>query len=298
VDYLITGASGFIGRRLVGRLLALGHEVNYLGRKRSGTLDSRAAFHLWNPDEPPPLNSISRLDAIIHLAGEPVAQRWNDEVKQRIYSSRTEGTRKLVSAISELKHKPSVLVSASAVGYYGNRGDEILTEESTAGDDFLAKVCIDWEREASRAREFGLRVVIIRVSLALGREGGALKSMLTPFRLGLGGRFGSGRQWVPWIHVDDLVRLFVYSAENSNVSGPLNGTGPQPVRNSEFVQALGRALHRPAILPVPNFVLKLILGEVADSVVNSLRVIPQATERAGFQFTYPELEGALNSLLE
>ena len=179
MDYLITGASGFIGRRLVGRLLALGHEVNYLGRKRSGTLDSRAAFHLWNPDEPPPLNSISRLDAIIHLAGEPVAQRWNDEVKQRIYSSRTEGTRKLVSAISELKHKPSVLVSASAVGYYGNRGDEILTEESTAGDDFLAKVCIDWEREASRAREFGLRVVIIRVSLALGREGGALKSMLS-----------------------------------------------------------------------------------------------------------------------
>src|SRR5205823_13932383 len=152
-------------------------------------------------------NRISRLDAIVHLAGEPVAQRWNEDVKHRIYTSRTEGTRKLVSAICELKHKPSMLVSASAVGYYGNRCDEILTEESAPAHDFLAKVCIDWEREASRAREFSLRVVMIRISLTLGREGGALKRMLTPFRLGLGGRFGNGRQWVPWIHVDDLVRL-------------------------------------------------------------------------------------------
>jgi uncharacterized protein len=298
MDYLITGASGFIGRRLVQRLLALGNEVNYLGRKRSSIIDSRAAFHLWNPDETPPLNSISRLDAIVHLAGEPVAQRWNDEVKQRIYTSRTEGTRKLVSAIGELKHKPSVLVSASAVGYYGDRGDEILTEESAPGHDFLAKVCIDWERQASRAREFGARVVIIRIAVVLGREGGALKRMLTPFRLGIGGRFGSGRQWVPWIHLDDLVRLFVYAAENSNVSGPLNGSSPQPVRNADFVQALSRALHRPAIVPVPTFALKLGLGEIAGSVVSSLRVVPEATERTGFQFEHPQLESALKSLLK
>lgn len=297
MDYLITGATGFIGRKLVERLLAAGHEVNYLGRKRSDTLDSRVAFHLWKPDEPPPLDSISRLDAIIHLAGEPVAQRWNAEIKQRIYASRVEGTRKLVSAMAELRHKPVVIVSASAVGYYGNRGDEILTEQSAPGEDFLAKVCRDWESEALRAREFGFRVAMVRIAIVLGRDGGALKRMLTPFRLGIGGRFGGGRQWMPWIHIDDLVRLFIYAAENPAVSGALNGSSPHPVRNAEFAQALGRALHRPAFLTVPQSALKLVLGEAADSMVSSIRAIPEATQRTGFEFQYPELGRALESLL-
>lgn len=297
MDYLISGATGFIGRNVVKQLLALGHEVNYMGRRRSQRIDSRAAFHFWNANEAPPLNSISRLDAIVHLAGEPVAQRWNEEVKRQIYASRVEGTRKLVSAMSDLKHKPAVLVCASAVGYYGNRGDEILTEKSTPGDDFLAQVCIDWEREALRAREFDIRVAIIRISVVLGTDGGALNKMLTSFRLGIGGRLGSGRQWMPWIHIHDLVRLLIYSAENPTASGPLNGCTPQPVTNAEFVQALARALHRPAILPVPKFALRIVLGEVADALLSSLRVIPEATLRTGFEFEYPDLEGALKSLL-
>ncbi len=297
MNYLITGATGFIGQRLVAHLLASGNEVNYLGPTRSNTLDSRAAFHCWNRGEAPPLNSVPTFDVLVNLAGEPIAQRWTDDIKRRIYSSRVEGTRKLVTAIGDLKHKPSVLISASAVGYYGDRGDEILKESSAPGDDFLAKVCIDWEREALRGREFGLRVAPVRIAAVLGREGGALKQMLTPFRLGMGGRFGSGRQWMSWIHVDDLARLFVFAAENSGAAGPLNGSSPEPVRNGDFVRALGRALHRPAVLPLPKFALKLALGEVADFLVGSVRVIPEATERAGFQFKFPQLGGALEALV-
>jgi uncharacterized protein len=297
MDYLITGATGFIGQKLVKQLLANGHEVNYLGRKRSLTLDPRAAFHFWNPNQSPPLDSISRLDAIIHLAGEPIAQRWNAEIKRRIYSSRVEGMRKLVSAIGELRHKPSVLISASAIGYYGDRGDEILIESSEPGQDFLAQLCIDWEREALRAREFGLRVVPIRIAAVLGRDGGVLKQMLTPFRLGVGGQLGGGRQWTSWIHVDDLVRLVIHAADNSSISGPLNGSSPQPVTNAEFTRALARALHRPAVFRIPKFALKLAFGEVAEFLFSSLRVIPEATEKSGFRFEHGQLESALKSLV-
>ncbi len=297
MDYLITGATGFIGRKLVEQLLSMGHEVNYLGRTRSKTLDSRVAFHHWKPAELPPLDSISRLDAIVNLAGEPVMQRWNTEAIRRIYASRVEGTRKLVTAIGALRHKPSVLVSASASGYYGDRGDEILTESSPPGDDFLANLCIDWEKEATRAREFGLRVVTVRIPIVLGTDGGALKQMLPAMRFGLGGRLGSGRQWMPWVHIDDLVRLFVHAAENPAISGPLNGGTPHPMRNAEFVGTLARVLHRPALLAVPRFVLKLALGELAEAVLSSQRAIPEATEQTKFQWTYPDLRAALEKLL-
>jgi uncharacterized protein len=296
VNYLITGASGFIGSKLVQTLLSGGHSVDYLGRKRSPSLDSRAAFHSWNPGERPPLNSVPKVDAIVHLAGEPVGQRWTPEVKQRIYTSRVEGTRKLVLAIGELRHKPAVLVTASAVGYYGNRGDEVLTENSAPGADFLAKLCVDWEHEATRTHEFGVRVVRIRIGIVLGRDGGALKQMMMPFRLGIGGRLGSGRQWMPWIHVDDLLRLFVFAASNSSIEGTLNASSPEPVTNAEFTRSLAQALHRPAILPVPKFVLKIALGELADYMFASLRVMPEATKQSGFEFTYPELGGALKAL--
>jgi uncharacterized protein len=297
MNYLITGASGFIGRKLVHILLSEGHSINYLGRRRSPSLDSRAAFHSWNPGERPPLNSVPSVDVIVHLAGEPVAQRWTPDVKQRIYTSRVEGTRHLVSAIGELRHKPAVLVSASAVGYYGDRGDEVLTETSAPGADFLAKLCVDWEREATRAREFGVRVVRIRIGIVLGRGGGALKQMMTPFRLGIGGRLGSGRQWMPWIHVDDLLRLFMFAASNSSIEGALNGSSPEPVTNAEFTRSLAHELHRPAIFPVPKFALKIALGELANYLFASLRVMPEATKQSGFEFTHPALGRALKALL-
>ena len=297
MNYLVTGATGFIGRHLVEFLLAHGHSVNYLARHRSKTLDSRAAFHCWNPGDMPPLSSVPRVDAVINLAGEPVAQRWNAEIKQRIYASRVEGTRQLVSAIAGLRHRPSVLVSASAVGYYGNRGDEVLTESSPPGQDFLARVCVEWEQEALRARDSNLRVATVRIAAVLGRDGGALKQMLPSFRLGLGGQFGSGRQWMPWIHVHDLVRLLVFAAETESASGALNGGSPEAVTNAQFTKALARTLHRPALLRIPRFAMRLALGEASDFLFASLRVVPEAARHAGFTFEYPQLDVALEHLL-
>jgi uncharacterized protein len=298
MTFLITGATGFIGKKLANLLLARGDAVNYLGRARSPQLDSRVAYHPWNNvKELPPLNSVPRLDAVVHLAGEPIAQRWTSAAKKRIYSSRVEGTRQLVTAIGNLRYKPKVLVSASAIGYYGDRGDETLIERSAWGNGFLTEVCRDWEREALRAREFGLRVVTPRFAMVLGREGGALPKMLTPFRLGLGGKLGDGRQWMSWIHIDDLLRLLLFAVENPAATGALNASSPRPVTNAEFTRTLSATLRRPAVLAVPKMALKLALGEMASVLFDSLRVLPQATERAGFRFEQPKLAGALSSLL-
>ena len=280
------------------RLLARGDAVNYLGRQRSAELDSRAAYHPWkNVKELPPLDSMPRLDAVVHLAGEPIAQRWTQPAKKRIYTSRVEGTRQLVSAIGRLRHKPTVLVSASAIGYYGDRGDETLIERSAWGNGFLTGVCRDWEREALRAREFGLRVVTPRFATVLGREGGALPRMLTPFRYGLGGKFGDGRQWMSWIHMEDLLRLLLFAIENPAVSGAINASSPRPVTNAEFTSTLAAALHRPAILAVPKMALRLALGEMSTVLLGSLRVLPQRTEQMGFRFEQPKLARALAHLL-
>lgn len=297
MNCLLTGATGFVGGHLIDRLLNEGHAVNYLGRRRSGKLDERAAFHHWDPEKEPPLDSVPRLDAVFNLAGEPVAQRWTADVKRRIYTSRVEGTQKLVSAIGRLKYKPSVLVSASAVGYYGDRGDDVLTESSGPGQGFLSDVCVAWEREALRAREFGVRVVLLRIAMVLGRNGGALKQMLIPFRLGLGGNFGNGRQWAPWIHLDDLIALFVFAAEEESAEGALNASAPEPVPNARFTKALGRVIHRPTILNAPRFALHMALGELSSFLLASERVVPEATERAGFQFQHGRIEAALRSLL-
>jgi uncharacterized protein len=295
MTYLVTGATGFIGTRLVERLLSRGDAVYYLGRRGSTKLPPQASFHPWDVSEKPELNALSRIDVIIHLAGEPIGQRWSEEAKKRIYDSRVDGTRRLVAAIRELKHKPYALISASAVGYYGDHGNEVVTETTRPGTDFLAEICRDWEREASRARDLGLRVVPIRIATVLGREGGALKKMLRPFRLGLGGAFGSGQQWMPWIHVDDLVRLFLFAADNATINSALNGSSPEPITNAQFAKALGNVLHRPAFMKIPKFALKVVLGEMADFLFTSLRVIPQAAEQAGFQFEYPTLEAALKA---
>lgn len=296
MDYLITGATGFIGKRLVNFLLARGDSVNYLGRTRSTVLDSRCAFHCW-PEGAPPLTSVPRPDAIVHLAGESVAQRWTPEAKRKIRRSRIDRTRALVGALREMKHKPQTLISASAVGYYGDRGEEVLTEASAPGGDFLAGLCAEWEREAERAKEFGLRVVIVRIGMALGKEGGALAKMLRTFRLGFGGNLGSGRQWMSWIDADDLVRLIVFAAETPSVSGPLNGVSPQPVRNAEFTAELGRVLRRPAKMTVPAFVLKFGFGEMSEVLLASQHVVPEAAQTAGFEFAFPDLASALRHAL-
>jgi uncharacterized protein len=297
MTYLITGATGFLGKKLIDVLLARGDSVNYMSRVQGKHIDARAAYHPWNGVDEPPMNSVPRVDAVIHLLGEPIAQRWNADTKKRIRESRVDSTRQLVSAIARLPHKPSTLVCASAVGYYGNRGDEVLTENSGTGSGFLAEVCQDWEREARRGREAGLRVVTVRIATVLGREGGALPKMLIPFRLGLGGPFGDGSQWLSWIHADDLISLFRFAAENENTSGPLNGCSPQPVTNLVLARTLANALHRPALFRAPKFALRLALGEMADMLFDSLRAIPEAAEQAGFTFRYPELSGALANLL-
>jgi len=299
MTYLLTGATGFVGRRLAGQLLAGGHGVSYLGRKRAPGMDSRAAFFLWeNPENTlPPLETVPRTDAVVHLAGEPVMQRWTAEVKQRIRSSRVAGTRNLVAAIGKLKHKPKVLVSASAVGYYGNRGGDLITEASGPGSGFLTDVCVEWEREADRASEYGLRAVHIRIGIVLGAEGGALGTMLKPFQFGLGGVLGDGRQWMPWIHRDDLARMFAFAAENETVSGAWNGTAPEPVTNAVFTKTLARVLRRPAMFPVPKFAVRLAFGEMANVLFQSVRAIPTAAQNAGFSFEYSQLGTALRAAL-
>jgi uncharacterized protein len=258
-------------------------------------MPSQASFHPWDTSQKPELNALSRIDVIFHLAGEPIAQHWSDDVKRRIYDSRVDGTRRLVAAIRELKHKPYALISASAVGYYGDRGGEILTEAAPAGHDFLAEVCRDWEREAAHARDLGLRVVPIRIATVLGRGGGALKQMLPVFRFGIGGKFGSGKQWMSWIHVNDLVRLFLFAADNSAATAVLNGSSPNPVTNAEFTKALGRVLRRPTIVSVPKFALRAALGEMANFLYTSQRVLPEAAQRSGFAFEYPTVDEALRS---
>jgi len=297
MNVIVTGASGFLGTRLLDRLLRDGHSLHILGRKRKPGLPAAVKFSSWDAmHAEAPLESLSGADAVIHLAGEPVAQRWNADVKRRIRESRSTGTRHLVRAIGKLSRRPRVLISASASGYYGDRGEEVLTESSPAGHDFLAEICKEWEREARTAEIFGVRVAIVRIGLVLGKEGGALKQMLTPFRLGIGGRLGSGEQWMPWIHVDDLIEMFVFALDSA-VSGPVNGAAPQPVRNAQFTAALARTIHRPAIFPVPRFALKLMFGEMAEIVFASQRMFPKVAEAAGFQFKFVELEAALADLL-
>jgi uncharacterized protein len=299
MTYLLTGATGFVGKRLVAQLLAGGHSIAYLGRKRSPGMDSRAAFFLWENSEKtlPPLETVPRTDAVVHLAGEPVMQRWTPEAKQRIRSSRVVGTRNLVAAIGRLKHRPKVLVSASAMGYYGSRGDDLITEASGPGSGFLADICIEWEREADGASEYGLRVVHIRIGIVMGPGGGALGKMLKPFQFGLGGTLGDGRQWMPWIHRDDLVRMFAFAAENETVSGTWNGTAPEPATNAVFTETLARVLRRPALFPVPKLAVRLAFGEMADVSFESVRGIPEAAQNAGFSFEYSQLEPALRAVL-
>lgn len=292
---LVTGATGFVGRRLCQLLSA----PNILTRKPEAAPAefSDSACFRWNAESDlPPAEAFGGCEAIFHLAGEPVAEgRWTDAKKARIRDSRTQGTQRLVSALRSLESPPKVLVSASAVGYYGTRGDEGLDEKSPAGTGFLADVCREWETAALKAEEFGVRVVTIRVGLVLGAQGGALARMLPLFKLCAGGPLGAGSQWMPWVHVDDLARLFVFAAENESLRGPVNGVGPDPVSNRDFTRALGRAVRRPAFVPAPAFGLRLALGEFADVLLASQRVLPRMAEEAGFEFRYKTIDAALSA---
>lgn len=279
----VTGASGFVGTRLCEAARARGHAVITIGRN--------SGERRWDPaGGPAPLDHV---DAVVHLAGEPVAEgRWSRAKMDRIRDSRVLGTRNLVAGLRAAPVK--ALVSASATGYYGSRGDEELTEDSGPGGDFLADVCRNWEAEAARS---GVRTVAVRIGIVLGADGGALKRMLPPFRLGLGGRLGDGRQWMSWIHVDDLVALLLHGLEQEGLSGPLLGTSPSPETNRDFTATLGRVLGRWTILAMPAWQLRLIVGPVADVLLGSQRCRPERTLKSGFAFRHPDLEPALRSLL-
>jgi uncharacterized protein (TIGR01777 family) len=295
---LVTGATGFIGRELIKRLDA---PVALTRNTKSGpALKLGVRMSAWDlAAGPPPLAAFDGVDSVFHLAGDPVAKgRWTGAKKSRIRSSRVEGTRHLVDALAAMEKRPTCLVSASAVGYYGDRGDEILDEKSGADGSFLAEVCQAWEREALRAEEYGIRVVTIRTGIVLGAGGGALEAMLPPFKFGLGGRLGNGQQWMPWIHIGDLVRLMLYSAVREEVRGGVNGVSPNPVTNREFTRILAGTLRRPALFPAPGPILRLALGEFAGVLLGSQRVIPTAATQAGFEFQYPDLDGALSEILK
>ena len=284
MNITVTGATGFIGRYLVQSLARDGHSVRAL---------SRAAWDVLAGE--PPAESLAKADAVVHLAGSPVAQRWTSGAKKKIRASRVQGTHHLVTALSTLSGRPEALVCASAIGIYGDRGDEVLTEASPIATGFLADVCHEWEQEADLAEALGIRVVKLRFGIALGRKGGALEKMLPPFRAFVGGKVGTGSQWMSWIHIADIVGLIRHAIEHP-VSGVMNATAPNPVRNREFARELGAALHRPAIFPVPAMALRILLGEMASVLVASQRVLPKAAESTGYRFEFPDLGGALRDL--
>ena len=294
----VTGGSGFIGRRLLKTLSGNGHTLHILSRHAGTNLPPGVKLSVWNATKgEPPTEALEGADAIIHLAGEPVAQRWTAEAKQKIRDSRVQGTAHLIHALSTISQRPSVLVSASAIGIYGSRGDETLTESSKTGGGFLADVCREWEKEADLAESLGMRVVKIRTGIVLDKNGGALAKMLPPFRNFVGGKIASGRQWMSWIHLQDLAALFLHAIERP-VQGVLNGTAPNPVTNSEFTKRLAEALHRPALFPVPGIALRAIFGEMAEILTGSQRVLPKAAQESGFQYQYTELGPALANLLK
>lgn len=294
----MSGASGLIGTALVRRLVTRGNRVSPLVRRTPGRGEIG-----WDPEggrlEPEDFKGV---DAVVHLAGENIGARWTTARKARIHSSRVGGTRLLSVALSRMSTPPAVLVSASAVGIYGNRGDEILTEESSAGDrahDFLAGVGQDWEGAADVARAAGIRVVHPRFGVVLSPHGGVLDRMLPPFRLGVGGRLGSGEQWLSWISIDDAVEALVYLLFTETLPGPVNVTAPEPIRNRDLTRTLGRVLSRPTLLPVPAAALRLALGEMAEStVLASTRAVPRRLVAAGFRFSHPDLETALRHTLD
>jgi|HubBroStandDraft_3_1064219.scaffolds.fasta_scaffold03454_4 uncharacterized protein (TIGR01777 family) len=312
----ITGATGLIGPRLVSALRARGDEVTVLSRdpdRARARLEPERpplepaeeapgallALHWDLTGEAPPDNALAERDAVVHLAGENVAQRWSEDAKRAIRETRVTGTRHLVQGLSALAEsaRPSVLVSSSAIGYYGAHGDEPIDEDAPAGSDFLAQTCSAWEAEASTAEQLGLRVARVRTGVVLDSEGGALGKMLVPFKLGVGGPVAGGSQYISWIHTDDLVGIVLAAIDSDRWQGAVNATAPEPQRNRDFSKALGRALKRPSLLPVPAAALRLIYGEMAEIVTSGARVLPAKALVLGYDFRHPRLDSALRDAL-
>jgi uncharacterized protein (TIGR01777 family) len=295
---LVTGATGFVGKRVVGQLLDQGHEVVVLTRniaKGALELGKKCKYFLWSDTKTlPPEEAFEGVEGVINLMGEGIAdRRWSEEQKKKIYDSRVIATTQIIERMRGLTQKPKIFVSSSAVGIYGNRGNEEITEDSTTVDDFLGKVCKDWEACANKAKEIGLRVVIIRTGVVLGKGGGALKKMLPIFKLGGGGPVGSGKQYMSWIHVDDIAAMFVFALKDSSIEGVYNGTSPYPATSKEFAKQLGKILHRPAFAPAPGFALKLVFGEMSQVLLDGQKVMPVKFRESKFRYRYPTLEMAL-----
>ncbi len=297
----LTGSTGLIGTRLVAALLERGDELTVFSRgaaRARERLPEVSDVVEWDPlVGPAPASALSGLDAVVNLAGERVDQRWTAAAKRGIFESRVTGTRNLVAGLERAEPRPAVLVSASASGYYGDRGSEALEEDAGPGDDFLASVCVAWEEAAEAASQWGVRVVKIRTGVVLDRSGGALGRMLLPFRLGLGGPVGSGRQYLPWIALDDLVGIYLAGVDDPAWSGPVNACAPEPATNREFSRALGRELHRPAIVPVPPLALRAVFGDMSMVLTGGQRMLPARALAGGYQFRYPELGRALEAAL-
>lgn len=294
---LVTGATGLVGKRLVS---ALDGEVRALTRERAKgekALPGARIFE-WDTRGPVPEQALDGVDAVFHLLGEPVGEgRWTEEKKKRIRESREGSTRALVDSIARMpeERRPRVLVSASAVGIYGDRGDEVLTEKSALGEGFLATVCKEWETQAKKAEALGMRVVSVRIGVVLAKDGGALAKMLPLFKAGIAGPLASGAQWMPWLHVDDAVGLLVHAAKNESIHGPMNACAPEPVTNKEFTKAMGAFVHRPAIIPVPKIALKALYGEMGSVVLASQRVVPERALTSGYVFRHTGLREALEA---
>jgi uncharacterized protein len=301
----VTGASGLVGRALLPVLQDQGAEVTVLSRDPDRArarleMAGRAPVEAvrWDPtNEPAPVRALTGRDAVVHLAGEKVAQRWTRRAKQAIRESRVSGTRQLVAGLQRAQPPPRTLLSASAIGYYGPHGEEPLDEEAPAGNDFLASVCAAWEAEAQKACGLGLRVALVRTGVVLDPGGGALAKMLPPFRLGVGGPVAGGRQYVSWIHSRDLLGIMLAAVADERWNGPINATAPEPVTNRDFSRALGQVLRRPSLVPVPGAALRMLYGEMAGIVTTGARVVPAKPLVLGYRFEQPRLEGALRSAL-
>lgn len=292
---LITGGSGFIGTHLIKKFKEEGHEVCVLDI-RPPKVDDINFFEINLMEEEPSLEIFKDVDAVVHLAGTNIFKRWNQKTKRMIMDSRVVGTRNLVSSLRKLEQRPDVLVSASAVGYYGDGGEEELNEKSSPGDDFLAKVCVNWEKEAGTVEEFGMRAVQIRTAPVLSNDGGMLQKMLLPYRLGLGGPLGKGDQWFPWVHINDLVNIYDLTLQNKEMNGPYNAVAPKNTRQKDFSLSLAKTLRKPHFMRVPKFLLKVILGEVSDIALFSQKVSSDKIISAGFNFSFPDINFALRDL--
>jgi uncharacterized protein len=300
MKFLVTGSSGLIGSALVSLLTSGGHSVTRLLRSQSSPRSAGTSEIVWDPSGTSfPSSSLEGFDAVVHLAGESIAEgRWTDAKKARIRESRTKPTRALCEALGRLSRPPKVLVCASAIGYYGNRGEEILREGSAPGSGYLPDVCLEWEGATAPAVQKGIRVVNLRFGVVLSPAGGALAKMLPPFRMGVGGKVGDGKQYMSWIALDDAIGAIHHAVMNDGLSGGVNAVSPNPVTNLEFTKTLGRVLSRPTFFPVPAAAARIAFGEMADALLlASARVIPARLLETGYQFRYPELEGALRHLL-